>query len=225
MNIKDFIAGPGLATKQLTGLEYSSSWTIGKQRAYIETLAAGWPVNPIVLLKEEKYGDSATWFVVDGQQRIDALRLNATLVGDKAIGQLYIFILEAKWEQLELIKLRNQFQGTIEEAKVQEESDKIVILPQSLGRTKQLKVKIPEALRTAVWNNCYGPTIGSVMCFVCEKTQITQRQHAVGHIVAEAKGGHTTIDNLKPICTLCNLSMGTMNMLEFKDRYFGETVS
>jgi hypothetical protein len=39
-----------------------------------------------------------------------------------------------------------------------------------------------------------------------------------GHVTAEANGGVTSIENLRPICKACNLSMRTENMEEFKKR-------
>ena len=36
-----------------------------------------------------------------------------------------------------------------------------------------------------------------------------------GHIIAERCGGPTNIENLRPICSLCNRSMGLKNMIDF----------
>jgi hypothetical protein len=33
-------------------------------------------------------------------------------------------------------------------------------------------------------------------------------------------GGQTNVKNLRPICAQCNLSMGSMNMNEFKKKFF-----
>jgi hypothetical protein len=40
-----------------------------------------------------------------------------------------------------------------------------------------------------------------------------------GHIVAHANGGETKLNNLVPICTLCNTSMGTYNLNDFIKKY------
>ena len=40
-----------------------------------------------------------------------------------------------------------------------------------------------------------------------------------GHIVAEANGGQLKMDNLKPICSSCNSSMGMTNMVVFMKIY------
>lgn len=39
------------------------------------------------------------------------------------------------------------------------------------------------------------------------------------HVIAEANGGATVLENLKPICTRCNSSMGTTNMMEFAKQF------
>lgn len=40
-----------------------------------------------------------------------------------------------------------------------------------------------------------------------------------GHIIRQVNGGTSTIDNLIPLCVLCNLSMGKTNLDEFKEKY------
>lgn len=41
-----------------------------------------------------------------------------------------------------------------------------------------------------------------------------------GHVISEFNGGELRPSNLKPICQLCNSSMGTMNMDEFIETYY-----
>ena len=41
-----------------------------------------------------------------------------------------------------------------------------------------------------------------------------------GHIVSVKEGGETNIENLLPICSSCNKSMGTENLMVFKKKYF-----
>jgi 5-methylcytosine-specific restriction endonuclease McrA len=55
------------------------------------------------------------------------------------------------------------------------------------------------------------------MC--CKHEDIRQIEFHCGHIIAEANGGQTNIDNLRPICAQCNLSMGKMNMNVFMKKY------
>ena len=78
------------------------------------------------------------------------------------------------------------------------------------------KKNIPKSLKRAVWDNTFGASVGHAPCWCCERAYIRQIEFHCGHIIAEASGGQTTLDNLRPICAQCNLSMGTQNMLEFK---------
>lgn len=81
------------------------------------------------------------------------------------------------------------------------------------------KTRIPAALRYAVWKKYMGD-LGKAKCPVCELTDITPFDFQCGHIVAEACGGPTNLENLKPICGLCNVSSQTRNMDEFKKTHF-----
>ena len=82
--------------------------------------------------------------------------------------------------------------------------------------SKYKKTTIPKALKIAVWNKYIGEEIGKSKCLCCNLTDITQMKFHTGHIIAEACGGLTNIDNLKPICESCNKSMKTKNMDEFQ---------
>jgi hypothetical protein len=77
------------------------------------------------------------------------------------------------------------------------------------------KVNIPAAVRRTVWNTYIGEDIGRTECYVGCKNKITQLTFECGHIEAESKGGLTIVENLRPICSPCNRSMGTRNMHEF----------
>jgi 5-methylcytosine-specific restriction endonuclease McrA len=54
---------------------------------------------------------------------------------------------------------------------------------------------------------------------VCGLT-INHRNFDAGHIIAKSNGGTDEISNLRPICSDCNGSMGTMNLEDFKKTYF-----
>ena len=71
------------------------------------------------------------------------------------------------------------------------------------------KKKIPMALREQVWIIYFGDRNFKHKCHVqwCEN-QVTPFTFEVGHNVPESKGGLTDLDNLRPICSKCNKSMG-----------------
>lgn len=78
------------------------------------------------------------------------------------------------------------------------------------------KKTIPKKLRQLVWNKHIGESNGIGMCKCCLKTKIDKMDFHCGHIVSERDGGLTELSNLLPICALCNRSMGTMNLYDFK---------
>lgn len=84
---------------------------------------------------------------------------------------------------------------------------------------KPKKAKIPVALKRLVWNKHIGEEVGKAKCKCCNVTDITQLAFNCGHVVAEANGGEVTLDNLWPICQNCNSSIGTMNMVDFKEKF------
>ena len=74
--------------------------------------------------------------------------------------------------------------------------------------THNHKETIPKRIRELVWTTNNSETF-STKCFVtwCEN-KINVFNFQVGHDIPESKGGTLDIDNLKPICSNCNLSMG-----------------
>jgi len=81
------------------------------------------------------------------------------------------------------------------------------------------KKTIPAAVRTACWNHHIGVKVGETVCPMGCGNIISSRNFHCGHIVAEAHGGTTDLDNLIPICQTCNTSMGTANMHDFIAQY------
>lgn len=73
---------------------------------------------------------------------------------------------------------------------------------------------IPQALRSTVWRTYIGKKFGGI-CFCCGKIDINPDIFECGHVKSLKDGGETTVDNLRPICSLCNRSMGSKHMEEF----------
>ena len=82
-------------------------------------------------------------------------------------------------------------------------------------------MSITHIMRQSVWNTYIGEDKGASNCFCCENAKITQLSFECGHVIAKSKGGEIHIDNLRPICTTCNKSMGTENLEVFKKRFDG----
>lgn len=82
---------------------------------------------------------------------------------------------------------------------------------------KPQKTKISSKLRNDVWNKYIGKEIGLSNCLCCKLNIIEKGSsfYHCGHVISEKNGGKTNIENLKPICSDCNLSMNSTNMDEF----------
>ena len=94
--------------------------------------------------------------------------------------------------------------------------------PENKARTKPLlqgKKNISKALRMAVWSKYIGMSKGEAPCYCCGTHIINAFRFQCGHVEAESNGGETTLDNLRPICDLCNQSMGTKNLETFRKSF------
>lgn len=67
--------------------------------------------------------------------------------------------------------------------------------------------RIPVALREQIWITYIGRKFEN-KCYIdwC-KNKINVFDYQVGHNIPFSKGGGINIDNLRPICNRCNLSM------------------
>lgn len=84
------------------------------------------------------------------------------------------------------------------------------------------KKSIPKALREQVWITYVGNTFSCDCKVSWCKNKINVFDFHVGHDIPESKGGKTTIDNLKPICSRCNLSMGANYSITEWEKEFRE---
>lgn len=82
------------------------------------------------------------------------------------------------------------------------------------NRFQYVKRKIPKALRIAVWNRYMGRDTRKGFCPICKDREISIEDFHCGHDLAEARGGEMNVDNLFPVCSLCNQSMGTKDFYE-----------
>lgn len=77
---------------------------------------------------------------------------------------------------------------------------------------------VPKTLKIQVWNKYIGETAGIGKCYVC-KSNLDSKHFEAGHIISKNKDGPTTLENLRPVCSACNKSIGDKNMDEFKKEY------
>jgi 5-methylcytosine-specific restriction endonuclease McrA len=79
--------------------------------------------------------------------------------------------------------------------------------------TKVQKGNIPKVIRNGTWATYIGKSTDGE-CWCCGQNITIYDWHA-GHVIARANGGSDTVANLRPLCKVCNLSMGTKHMKKF----------
>ena len=82
------------------------------------------------------------------------------------------------------------------------------------------KRRVPSQIRIDSWNRYIGAEKGEALCLCCKTTKIAQLTFHAGHVVSEANGGPPTVENIRPICGGCNLSMGKRDMHEFMQAHY-----
>lgn len=78
---------------------------------------------------------------------------------------------------------------------------------------------IPKKNKNLSWNEFIGKNKGTDLCLCCSKSEIDKSEFHCGHVISVKNGGNDFVDNLRPICAQCNLSMGSQNMNEFMEQY------
>lgn len=82
------------------------------------------------------------------------------------------------------------------------------------------KKAIPKALKSMVWLHWNGKKFECKCNVSWCKNKITPFDFEAGHNIPESKGGATTIQNLRPICSSCNKSMGNLYTIDEFDKQF-----
>ena len=85
--------------------------------------------------------------------------------------------------------------------------------------TQRQKKTIPKILKDLTWQRWIGDDIAKAKCLCCGVNEIKMNSFHCGHVISEADGGPTTVENLRPVCATCNLSMRTQNMVKFKEQH------
>jgi hypothetical protein len=134
------------------------------------------------------------------------LREKCKLAGLKVSG--------TKQELLDRLRDFNEIEKTtVVETVIDNESKQVI--------STTRRCTIPKGLRMDIWNAFIGASVCEKYCQLCLSTQM-QRDKSnwhCGHVVPEIAGGTIDFENLRPICSTCNLSMGKQHMVEFCSYY------
>tara|TARA_Y100000816_G_C26096072_1_gene580101 strand:- start:1184 stop:2278 length:1095 start_codon:yes stop_codon:yes gene_type:complete len=82
------------------------------------------------------------------------------------------------------------------------------------------KKTIPKKIKNDSWDKYIGEDSGNALCLCCRNEVINSKNFVAGHIISESNGGDITVENILPICVLCNTSMGTTNMDIFVKNHY-----
>ena len=84
---------------------------------------------------------------------------------------------------------------------------------------KRRKKTIPASIKKQSWDIYIGKELGTAKCYCCKYNIISKNDFHAGHYISEKNGGEAKVDNIRPICSDCNLSMGSTNMDVFMEKY------
>jgi len=115
-----------------------------------------------------------------------------------------------------LLDLYREFQEEFENDSDDFDDPKPVIKKTKVKIVKAKKKSIPKVVKDLSWSKWVGDDISKTKCLCCGINEIKMNSFHCGHVMAEANGGETTVDNLRPICAACNTSMGTENLDVFR---------
>jgi hypothetical protein len=113
---------------------------------------------------------------------------------------------------------------TMEDVRIEYEYLVSVLMDYTFVRPRDFHKRLPIPRQTR--NFCEERVFGNSMecpCPCCETNTIFRDRsngYHMGHIVAHALGGHSTVDNLIPICSKCNLNMDVENMFNYQERCY-----
>jgi len=94
------------------------------------------------------------------------------------------------------------------------------------GSQKSKRKKISKTLRDQVWFKYMGGDKAEGRCYCCKIRPIHITDFEVGHNKPSSKGGKDHINNLRPICRICNRGMGSRMTIEgYKKKHYGKTTT
>ena len=71
--------------------------------------------------------------------------------------------------------------------------------------------------RNNIWLKYCGE-VYKTKCLCCNSREISIYNFECGHILSKKNGGEISIDNIVPICSFCNRSMGSTHMLKYMEK-------
>ncbi len=83
-----------------------------------------------------------------------------------------------------------------------------------------MSTNVSKVLRRKVWEKEFGLQHANAICPLCQTQQISVWDFQCGHVISRKHNGETTLDNLRPICILCNMSMSSKDWYVFEHELY-----
>ena len=151
--------------------------------------------------------------ICKARKKSESVKTDITLDLMNQVQRMKLEIDELKQQVIQQYNNTNLAENVMEENKKENKEETSVQQPYK-------KKAIPKSLKMLVWHTYIGKEVGLAKCLCCKNKEITQMDFDCGHVVAESRGGVTTVNNMRPICTKCNRSMKAMDMNDFIEKYF-----
>ena len=90
----------------------------------------------------------------------------------------------------------------------------------NIDKAVRTRKTIPKKIRDDSWNKYVGTDKGEAPCLCCRTNTISKSGFHAGHVISASNGGLATVENIRPVCGGCNLSMGTRDMREFVQAHY-----
>src|SRR5579872_6191925 len=78
---------------------------------------------------------------------------------------------------------------------------------------------IPAPLKRQVWEIYISTELRKGKCFCCKTKDIMESDFHCAHVISHKNKGKIELENLRPTCSQCNLSMGSNNMYDYISKY------
>lgn len=80
---------------------------------------------------------------------------------------------------------------------------------------KKKNYYIPKHLKEQVWARYIGDDKNESHCMSCRKQKVNKKTFVCGRVICYKNGGKITIENLRPICHACSLSIKNKDLMDF----------
>jgi hypothetical protein len=74
------------------------------------------------------------------------------------------------------------------------------------------RIKFTAAQRQQIWHTHIGASKGQILCPLCRINTIEPLNYVIAHVISLNNGGNNDIENLRPLCSICNSSMSSKNL-------------